>query len=293
MECQLLHINEDTTWLLTLPTSKFRLLIDPWLVGPQTDYFAMFSRQHHVTPSLFSSISEIPGGIDGILVAHEFTDHCHEATFRTLSAAQRDLPVWGSPNAKSRITGWKLLSDPVAAIATELTTLQDLGKKAGWSSKKVATVPDDLSIMYVSAPGRWDPAGGRLHGITLLLFSTPAGRRALAYAPHGVAPSAASQVAEALGSVPCIALLHGFDHVTLPLFGQVNFGLDSAVALVKALQPRRWIRTHDEPKLAQGIVGRMLMLDRKEMGDAEKAVQGSKTVTVVLACGESMNLLDV
>ncbi|KAJ7292085.1 hypothetical protein C8J57DRAFT_1113835 [Mycena rebaudengoi] len=295
MSAQLLHLNDDTSWLLTLPTTPpFRLLIDPWFIGSQTDYSSLFSRQHHVTPSLCLSIPQVPGGVDGVLVAHEFTDHCHEATFRTLAPAQagtNGIPVWAVPNAKRRIESWKLLADPVAAITPSRLTLRELGRSAGWAQKKIESVPDDVSAMYVDAPGRWDPAGGRLHGITLLTFPTPVGQRAIGYAPHGTAASAAARISAALGSVPCIALLHGFDHIQLPLFGEVNFGLQSAAALVKEMQPTRWIRTHDEPKRAEGVVGRMLKLDRQGVAAAEKVVGDAQTVAMVLACGESVDLL--
>ncbi|PMD37866.1 hypothetical protein L207DRAFT_513852 [Hyaloscypha variabilis F] len=74
----LTHLNADTTWLLSLPippssataqrstsisTSRkriyFHILIDPWLVGPQSDVAAFFSTQWHATPSSCQSIAEV------------------------------------------------------------------------------------------------------------------------------------------------------------------------------------------------------------------------------------------
>src|SRR4051794_7984801 len=101
----LTHLNADTTWLLSLPypdrdsvpttRSRYNLLIDPWLRGPQEDVAGWFSKQWHVAESSVSSIHELdellrdaealenevfriaesatePSYIDAVVISHEF-----------------------------------------------------------------------------------------------------------------------------------------------------------------------------------------------------------------------------
>ncbi|KAE9368180.1 hypothetical protein N431DRAFT_428062 [Stipitochalara longipes BDJ] len=72
----LTHLNADTTWLLSLPIPSphpskrkrlyYHILIDPWLVGPQSDVAAFFSTQWHATESCCQSIAEVEEVIKGI-----------------------------------------------------------------------------------------------------------------------------------------------------------------------------------------------------------------------------------
>lgn len=121
----LTHINADTTWLLQLPypkhvktlsgRSRFNILIDPWLQGPQSDVASWFSSQWHAIASSVQTIAELNhllqevehlasapklrkgrsgsnpttngdtsvgsvSFIDVVVISHEFTDHCHKET---------------------------------------------------------------------------------------------------------------------------------------------------------------------------------------------------------------------
>lgn len=77
------HLNADTTWLLQLPIpsspattpsstprspkakakaetrTRFNILVDPWLQGPQSDVAAWFSTQWHVVPPAVLTIVEL------------------------------------------------------------------------------------------------------------------------------------------------------------------------------------------------------------------------------------------
>ena len=65
----LTHLNADTTWLLSLAyppasapppgRSRFNILFDPWLKGPQSDYYAWFSTQSHAIESSVQTIQEL------------------------------------------------------------------------------------------------------------------------------------------------------------------------------------------------------------------------------------------
>lgn len=105
----LTHWNADTTWSLSLAYPlhvrslsgrlRYNILINPWLVGPQSDVAGWFSTQWHAIKSSVQTIAELnyhlealetlesKGGpvknqdkrgsyIDAVVVSHEFTDHC-------------------------------------------------------------------------------------------------------------------------------------------------------------------------------------------------------------------------
>src|ERR1700742_4266822 len=65
----LTHLNADTTWLLSLPypdqvdppsgRSRYNILIDPWLDGPQEDVASWFSKQWHLIQSSIRTIAEL------------------------------------------------------------------------------------------------------------------------------------------------------------------------------------------------------------------------------------------
>ena len=74
------HLNEDTSWLISLNLQKasFNILVDPWFVvlfstnttltdrhrlqGPQTDYWKVFSTQKHASPSCVDHVADL--GVD-------------------------------------------------------------------------------------------------------------------------------------------------------------------------------------------------------------------------------------
>ena len=63
------HLNADTSWFLQIPRPEsavrhsgrfyFNILIDPWLVGGQSDVASWFSQQFHATKSAVQSMGEL------------------------------------------------------------------------------------------------------------------------------------------------------------------------------------------------------------------------------------------
>jgi hypothetical protein len=58
------HLNNDNTWLLQIPRAKgprlfYNILIDPWLAGPDINFFAFFHEQHHGEESAAKDIAEV------------------------------------------------------------------------------------------------------------------------------------------------------------------------------------------------------------------------------------------
>ena len=110
----------------------FNILIDPWLSGTQTDYTSWLSKQWHAaeprvpsiaavedlireTESLASGLrlgkgrksnvqdnedlDEVETFIDAVAVSHQFTDHCHEQTMRTVHP---NVPVFATEVSRMR-----------------------------------------------------------------------------------------------------------------------------------------------------------------------------------------------
>jgi L-ascorbate metabolism protein UlaG (beta-lactamase superfamily) len=107
------------------------ILIDPWLSGTQTDYTSWLSKQWHATEPRVPSIAAVedliheteslasglrPGKgrrssvqstdgqdevetfIDAVAISHQFTDHCHEQTMRTVHP---NVPVFATEVSRS------------------------------------------------------------------------------------------------------------------------------------------------------------------------------------------------
>ncbi|KAK5989830.1 hypothetical protein PT974_08091 [Cladobotryum mycophilum] len=95
----LVHLNADTSWLVSLPwvradapsspgppagRTRFNVLIDPWFQGPQSDVAAFFSTQWHVVQPSVATIAELndvlrsvesyPGCNDGVAAASNVSE---------------------------------------------------------------------------------------------------------------------------------------------------------------------------------------------------------------------------
>ncbi|KAL7006207.1 hypothetical protein EMMF5_004328 [Cystobasidiomycetes sp. EMM_F5] len=306
---ELTQWNADTSWLLTWRASAdgdaFHLVIDPWLAGSQVDYVPLFSEQSHAIPPAYSTLSQLEKDrnikISSILLSHEFTDHCHEATLKT---ATPSTPVFGQHHAKNRVDGFKIFDRPLAETRTYSSSAKDshplpnplsqLANEAGWSDH---SLPDDIAILYIPTDSWVDIAGAKLHGTTCITFTDASTDTtySIFYSPHGVPASAIAPVNEALNTTPnheCIAVIQSWDAIVLPLMGQVNLGKEVGGGVVELLQPKYWIRTHDELKHKSGVVGKTLHRDREDLASIQAFLGYDNTTKAVeLPSGGSMRLL--
>ncbi|KAI0469568.1 hypothetical protein F4859DRAFT_487066 [Xylaria cf. heliscus] len=84
----LTHLNADTTWILHLPypadaprprgRSRFNVLLDPWLQGPQSDGGRWFSIQWHVVAPGVRTIEELDGLLGDLETEATARDHDHD-----------------------------------------------------------------------------------------------------------------------------------------------------------------------------------------------------------------------
>jgi L-ascorbate metabolism protein UlaG (beta-lactamase superfamily) len=214
---QLTRLNADSSWLIQFEQKN--ILLDPWLQGPQSDIFTWFSTQWH--QETCAKIAALPP-IDAILISHPFTDHCHRETLLQFSAK---TPIYAASSAAKVIEKWAYF-DQIIPIAPQ-QEVEVQGLKVSFHKSEAAL---DL-----------------VHNALLL---TAGGQRVF-YAPHGFKPNRA-----ALGQVEVlIATDLQYD---LPFFlgGTVNLGLKNLEALDKWLQPKAILLTHNEKKLATGLVAK-------------------------------------
>ncbi len=225
-----MRLNGDSSWLIQL--NNTRLILDPWLVGEQVDVASWFNRQSHQDKCL--TIRDLPP-IDAILISHPFTDHCHEATLKQFSA---DTPIFASPMAFKIIQKWRYF-----------THLQVLNPSAKVLKPLLIK---DIEIHFFAA-NHWLDLTHQA-----LFLRAKASQKTVFYAPHGywVKDLKNNQLLDnqAIDLVLCT-----FSWYKLPWYlgGVVNFGAHNTLQLLKQLQAKFALATHDEHKIARGLVARL------------------------------------
>lgn len=146
--------------------------------------------------------------MDAILVCHDFTDHCNEATLR---GANKGIPVWAGRYATSKIRGWDHFQE-----AREISVY---GSKTESEKEMENGLPEGIDVIYVPTD-KFNMAGIRLHGATIISFSLPSQdkRYSVVYSPHGTTASSLKSWISANPGVECLALLHGFDEIDNPWY---------------------------------------------------------------------------
>lgn len=314
------HLNADTTWLLQLPISdslkapsksrpkakswapvrsRFNILIDPWLQGPQSDLASWFSTQWHVVAPHMQTLQELnavlvsleedhayasdesespkSSYIDCIVISHEFTDHCHQATLLELP---RSVPVVATEKAAALVRSW-------GHFDKVITTPGFSASASDWQEVLVdhtGALPPWLGI------GRVITEGNALyyHSAVLIAFdleNSPDQRatrskdnaaqqqpEAVVYSPHGI-KGPDLECLRAAG-IKTLALLHGLHDVRIWMSAQLNLGALNGIQAVRASGAKYWIATHDEAKRGGGFISWLLQrttYSLRDVVEAEKA----------------------
>lgn len=293
----LVHLNGDTTWLLQIPypdgvekplgRSRFNILIDPWLEGPQSDVASWFSTQWHVVEpgvatidELNTVLGEIEGFtsgsdgsgtktegedattnrcfIDAVVVSHEFTDHCHRATLEELPS---NTPVIASDEAVRLISSWSHFDHVV-------TTPPFSDQSSSWQEAMADCHPLLPGWLGV---GRVVTAGNALyyHSAVVIAFGPETQGEAILYSPHGIE---ARDLAFIPGSgLETLALLHGLHDVRIWMTKQLNLGALNGLEAVRACGASYWVATHDEVKRGWGLISWFLQRTVYSLKDAVAA----------------------
>ena len=215
------RLNMDSSWWVSM--GGVRLLVDPWLIGPEVDYFRWFNTQWHATPPV--PPSEAPAW-DAVLITQKYPDHLHPQTLKALKPQR----VWAT-----------------RACVPSLKRLLPNAQIRGLSKDEPTLSEGGLTVHHLATRSRMDPI---YEAIVL-----DDGEHSLWFAPHSMELDAAHR-AQLEGVSPCTALISTFRAYQLPrwLGGTVSPGLEGLKPLVEAAQPNLVIPTHDEPKTGSGLI---------------------------------------
>jgi hypothetical protein len=272
----LLRLNADTSFLLSLAypsglippagRSRFNILIDPWLTGPQSDVASWFSTQWHAIESSVKSTDDLnkilrtaaqehiddpsrepatnnaPSFIDAVAISHEFTDHCHEATLRSLPSS---VPVFATAKAVDLIRSWNHF--------TCVVNMANFTRDFDWRTSSTKPLPEWVGI------SRLITEGNSLYYHSAVVISTACTKdileaEVLIYTPHGVDADTFTLVKAAEPKLQVLAFLHGLHDVSLRWSKQLNLGAYNAVKAQRVLQAKYWVAAHDEVKTGAGLV---------------------------------------
>ncbi|KAK4178830.1 hypothetical protein QBC36DRAFT_181599 [Triangularia setosa] len=114
------HLNSDATFLFTFePRSYrhvqpgpsrspklFRILLDPWITGPAKFIHPKIAKATHRQPPCILSLLELPEP-DLVIISHNSSKHCNEATLRQLPAIGTKTIILSTPASDSKIKSWK------------------------------------------------------------------------------------------------------------------------------------------------------------------------------------------
>lgn len=299
----LTHLNADTTWLLQIPCprevvsrtgrSRFNILIDPWLRGPQSDVASWFSKQWHATQSSVQSVSEVqdrlkdiddyliqphksntkrtsPNQIDLVICSHEFSDHCHK---ETLLEIEPSTPVFATPKAAELIRSWNyfLLVRDTPSFSHE---------NPDWRNTSIEPLPRWLGISRLVT----DADALYFHSAILIAFNIDTNARdrdmsgdeaaeAIIYTPHGISANDLRQLPSAQPPLNVLALLHGLHDISISITKQLNLGAYNGLQAQRMCNAKYWVGTHDEVKKAGGIIAPFL---RRKVLTLEQAIEKEK-----------------
>jgi hypothetical protein len=226
---EITRLNADSSWLIQL--GDFRFVLDPWLVGAQIDGVAWFSKQWHAQPC--APMSEI-GKIDGIVISHPFTDHCHKETMLGFPA---ETPVWAAPSAAKTIRSWN-----------HFHTVYAIGFQ-----KPVTN--GDVQIEFYPSKSWIDPVHDAMY------FKDKRTNESIFYAPHGFKISPNRSLPEKVTLLITTTITY---NLPFWLGGTVNLGKSAAKKLAEKVRPKHLVYTHNEHKHAEGLVSKLAKPDWDE-----------------------------
>jgi L-ascorbate metabolism protein UlaG (beta-lactamase superfamily) len=220
---KLQRLNMDNSWLLTMDAC--RLLIDPWLMGVEVDFFPWFNTQWHKTPPI--ALDQIPE-YDAVLITQKYPDHFHQETLKKLNPKKIIAPKSIEKNLRQLLPSSEIIGLDRQNSLTEL-----LGVK----------------IQFLNTSRKIDPIYDA--------FLLDNGKKSVFLATHGFNPSP-DQVSKISQASPCALLVNPFNHYELPVFlgGVVAPGLEGVAKLCALLEPQNVVATHDEDKHAKGLVSK-------------------------------------
>lgn len=225
---QIQRLNMDNAWWVNMNGITF--LIDPWLTGSEVDYFKWFNEQWLKTPPL--DFTQIPA-FDFVIITQKYPDHFHEETLKQLQPSKIIVP-----KARLKRTH-KLL--PSATILP----LEQLHQNVYESN---------LNLHFFPTKRKIDPIYD-----ALLLED---GQQSIFIATHGF--DLDQKQLDYIRTLPDLELIMcPFNYYKLPalLGGLVSPGVEAAAELLQKSDSKKIVATHDENKIAKGMVSKFAKVE--------------------------------
>lgn len=299
------HLTADNSWLVQIPRSTgsrpfFNILLDPWFVGNQIEFFRWFHEQGHTEDSAVKTMAEVerfvgeiealackyrnipippdaesPASfIDAVALSLGGTDHAHRETLTQLPPT---VPVFSHhEGALGRVRAWKHFE----------TVVKTPFFAGDWTKTTVAPLPSDIGLSGIQSASDWSD----LHAAVVVTFKAPifdnathqsdgSSPECVVFSPHGILASDVTALATASPPVKVLAQLHprvrvkvGFRYANF----LANLGAQNGLELSRTLQSKYWLSTHDEAKVEKGLTSWTLTNDWQNVADvAEEYAQKS------------------
>lgn len=226
--CQLINmeiqrLNMDNSWLLSFAGQK--ILIDPWLKGAEIDFFSWFNKQTHRTKPL--GPAEI-NTYDWVLITQKYPDHFHPETLIDLNPKRIMVPN---------------------SILKKVKKLLPNAEVIAFNESPIKVFNSSINVSFLSSPKKIDPIYD-----ALLLDDE---KESIFVATHGYLNF--EHFKPLFHQKPAVKLAFApFNKYELPAFlgGLVAPGLEGVSKLMEYLNPSYIVATHDEDKLAEGLVSK-------------------------------------
>jgi hypothetical protein len=109
--------------------------------------------------------------IDAVVISHEFTDHCHQATLQEVSST---VPLFATAKAAELIRSWKYFK--------QVNDMAWFGAKNDWRTTSRSPLPSWLGIARLVTPGD----ALYYHSAIVICFQILDKAESIIYTPHGV-----------------------------------------------------------------------------------------------------------
>lgn len=314
------HLNSDASFLLTFepippfphsaerPPKAFTIVLDPWLCGASTVLHPKFSISTQKEPPCISSLAQLAEP-DLVILSQDKTDHCHEATLKTLPPfGGRTMILAGSSTAKT-IRSWKYFDprkvitlpkwevrQPSTLYRVQIPAL-DAGGTAGEVTVAFITQKYDITGLHTAIGITYRPPTSSLSSVIspinqMFPLTPPASptpskpnsiyrtlrNLSIIFSPHGISYknlklyASSHLISEAC--LPLTALLHGFDRATNAWYmgGNICAGFPGGQEIAQSLLARYWISAHDGDKNTSGFASRKLVTQHYEKDEIAEAV---------------------
>ena len=234
------RLNMDNSWVVNIGGAS--VLIDPWLHGEEVDYFKWFNTQRHRTqPIDYASVPEY----DMVLITQKYPDHFHKETLLRLKPNKLIVP--------------SSIYKAVRLLLPEAKVLQ-------FDSVLENVFATTLNLHHFPTSRKIDPIYDS--------FAIEDGEQTVFVSTHG--HSINDRAARRLEELPKVSLLISpFNRYKLPVFlgGVVSPGMAGVSHLMETIKPRYVVATHDEDKVARGLVSKFAKVvtspDKEELRKME------------------------